>query len=240
MTSRPTAASWWAKGLLPGAIAVVLGVVGFVVVLDGVRERDDLASLDLPVLRALVAVRGPVLTATMRVISLVAGPTVLPFLVAVGALAWGLTRREWWRPVLLVAAMAGSTAIGLALKGLVARPRPPLSTMDVPGSETTASFPSGHTLGTATLLLVCGYLVIRARPTLARVVGWGIATVVGTGAVALSRLYLGYHYVTDVVAAVLLAVAVLGVVMLVDSRHLARMAAVRAGGPGPEPPPAPG
>lgn len=221
----------WALRLLPGLVAIILGAMAFVAVLDGVRENDDLATLDEPALRALVAVRGPALTATMRAISLVTGPTVLPFLVAIGAVVWGLRRREWWRPLLLVGAMIGSAALGLALKGLVARPRPPVGTMDVPGLETTASFPSGHTLGTATLLLVCGYLVIRNRPTRARVIGWAAASVLGTTAVAVSRLYLGYHFLTDVVAAMALAVAVLGVVMLIDARHVARLVAGASGGP---------
>ena len=82
--------------------------------------------------------------------------------------------------------------------------------MFVPGAETTASFPSGHTIGTATFLLVAGYLVCSRNPSVARIVAWGVATVVGTALVALSRLYLGYHFLTDVVAAVALAVVVLG------------------------------
>jgi undecaprenyl-diphosphatase len=88
--------------------------------------------------------------------------------------------------------------------------------MLVPGAETTASFPSGHTIGTATLLLVVGYLVCSRRPTAARLVTAAVVALVGTGLVALSRLYLGYHFLTDVVAAAALAVAVLGLVMLVD------------------------
>ena len=91
--------------------------------------------------------------------------------------------------------------------------------MHVPGAEHSASFPSGHTLGTATLLLVAGYLVCSRRRSVARLVGWGVATVVGTVLVAVSRLYLGYHFLTDVIAAIGLAVAVLGVVSIVDRIH---------------------
>lgn len=212
-----------ARGVWPGLLAIAVGVGGFAAMLDAVLEGDDLASLDEPVLAALVALRSPALTAAMRAISLVTGPSVLPFLVAAGALTWGVVRRERWRPLLLVGAMVASSALGLALKGLVGRPRPPLDTMDVPGLEATASFPSGHTLGTATLLLVAGYLVIRHRPTPPRAVGWSTAAVLGTALVALSRLYLGYHFLTDVVAAMSLAVGVLGVVMVVDARHIGRL-----------------
>jgi membrane-associated phospholipid phosphatase len=207
----------WA--VLPGVLLVVAGLVLFFGVLDAVREKDDLWDLDQPVLDWLVAHRTTGFTSSLAAITFVSGPTVLPIIVGVGCLVWGLVRREWWRPVLLAAAMVGSTLLGLGAKGLVGRARPPADTMYVPGAETTASFPSGHTLGTATLLLVAGYLVCSRHPSTARIVAWGVATVVGTALVALSRLYLGYHFLTDVVAAVGLAVVVLGVVSVVDRLH---------------------
>ncbi|KQY21388.1 phosphoesterase PA-phosphatase [Cellulomonas sp. Root485] len=207
----------WA--VLPGLVLVVAGLGVFFSVLDGVREKDDLWDLDQPVLDWLVAHRTAGWTSVLAAITFVTGPTVLPIVVGVACLVWGLVRREWWRPVLLAGAMIASTLISLAVKGLVARERPPEDTMFVPGAETTASFPSGHTIGTATLLLVAGYLVCSRSPSVARIVAWGVATVVGTALVALSRLYLGYHFLTDVVAAVALAVVVLGVVMVVDRLH---------------------
>ena len=208
-----------ARAVLPGLVLVLVGTAAFFGVLDQVRERDDLSSLDQPVLDWLVANRTDLWTSVLAAITFVSGPTVLPVVVAVGCLIWGLVRRQWWRPLLLAGAMVGSTVLGLAVKGLVGRPRPPSDTMYVPGAETTASFPSGHTLGTATLLLVAGYLVCSRNPTRGRIVGWALATVVGTAVVALSRLYLGYHFLTDVVAAVALAVVVLGVVVVVDRLH---------------------
>ena len=221
----------WA--VLPGLILTVLGLAAFFGVLDAVRERDDLSTLDEPVLAWLVAHRTDLWTTVLTAITFVTGPTVLPIAVAVGCVVWGLVRKEWWRPVLLAGAMLASTLLGLAVKGLVGRPRPPTETMYVPGAETTASFPSGHTLGTATLLLVAGYLVCSRHPTPGRIIAWGIATVVGTGVVALSRLYLGYHFLTDVVAAMALAVVVLGVVSIIDRRHTGRPSG--AGDPGPAP-----
>ena len=159
----------------------------------------------------------------LAAITFVSGPVVLPIVVGVGCLVWGRVRREWWRPLLLAGAMVASTLLGLTVKGLVDRPRPPSETMVVPGAEHTASFPSGHTLGTATLLLVTGYLVCSRRPTPGRIIAWGVATVVGTVLVALSRLYLGYHFLTDVVASVALAVVVLGVVSIIDRWHTRRV-----------------
>jgi len=209
--------------VLPGLVLVALGLLVFFAVLDGVREHDDLWQLDQPVLDWLVAHRTPAWTAVLAAITFVSGPVVLPIAVGVGCFLWGRVRQEWWRPLLLAGAMVAASLLGLTVKGLVDRPRPPSETMLIPGAEHTASFPSGHTLGTATLLLVAGYLVCSRDPTPGRIIAWGAATVVGTVLVALSRLYLGYHFLTDVVAAVGLAVAVLGVVSIIDRWHTGRV-----------------
>ena len=154
--------------------------------------------------------------AVFAAITLVSGPRILPALVLVACAVWIAVRREWWRPGIVVAAMVASTLLSLAIKDLVGRPRPPLATMDIPGAETTASFPSGHTMGTATLLLVIGYLAWSRDADRRNLVVGGAVAVVGTLAVGLSRLYLGYHFLTDVLAAVALAVAVLGFVVVAD------------------------
>ncbi|MDM7832601.1 phosphatase PAP2 family protein [Cellulomonas edaphi] len=205
--------------LLPGLVLTAAGLVLFGKMLDDVREGDDLAAVDQAVLDWLVAHRSPWLTSVLAAITFVSGPVVLPILVLLACVVWWWVRREWWRPSVLAAAMVGSTALGLLVKDLVNRPRPPAETMQVPGAEHTASFPSGHTLGTATLLLVAGYLVCSRRRSAAWTVAWVVAAVAGTALVAVSRLYLGYHFLTDVIASIGLAVAVLGIVSIVDRWH---------------------
>lgn len=205
--------------VLAGILLVVLGVGVFIGVLDAVREVDDIAALDEPVLRALTSVRSPVATAVLTAITTVAGPVVLPVVVLVGALVWALVGKARWQASLLAGAMVVSTAVSLTVKAVVARPRPPLGTMTVAGVQGTYSFPSGHTLGTATFLLVLGYLVWVRRPRLRSLVWWALGIAAGTLVVALSRLYLGYHFLTDVVASIALAVAVLGGVVVVDRRR---------------------
>lgn len=226
------------RAVLPGVLLVGLGLLVFGAMFDAVQEREDIALWDRPVLQLLVDARSDAATAVLAALTFVTGPTVLPIIVLVACVAWGLLRREWWRPLLLAGAMIGSTLLSLTVKGLVGRPRPPEETMYIPGSETTGSFPSGHTIGTATFLLVAGYLVASRRRTLRVVVGWLVAGVVGVAAVALSRLYLGYHFLTDVVAAAGLAVVVVGVVTVVDRIHVTRGLPPSEPEPGwsPEPP----
>lgn len=215
-----------------GLVLVVAGAVIFGAVLDAVAERDDLAEADQPVLEGLAAARSEPVTRVLTAVSLVTGPAVLPVIVLAAAVVWGLRARSWWQPVLLAGAMLGSTALSLTFKAVVARPRPPLDAMSVPGSESTYSFPSGHTVGTATFLLVAGYLLWIRRPRARSLAVWVGAAVLGIALVAGSRLYLGYHFVTDVVAGASVGLAVLGVVVVVDRRRAVRAARL-TGAPGP-------
>ena len=214
--------------MLVGLLLVMLGTAGFVGVLDSVQEADDLATLDQPVLEGLAAARSDVLTVIMTAITTVSGPTILPVLVLVGCLAWGYLGKQWWQAGILAAAMVASTVVSLTIKEWVARPRPPVGTMTVAGVETTYSFPSGHTIGTATLLLVVGYLAWIRRPAVRSLLLWLLLIVLGVLVVAMSRLYLGYHFVTDVAASVALALALLGAVVVIDRRRAVSAARVTA------------
>lgn len=199
-----------------GTVLVVLGVAGFLGVYDWVVEGEDLAAADQGILDALVGLRNAPATAVFLAITTISGPVVLPTLVAVGALVWGLREHEWRMAGLLVGAMLAATGLSVLIKVVVGRERPAEDLWVVPGAESSASFPSGHTIGAATFLLVLGYLAWVRRPTLRSAVRWLAGAVLGMGLVALSRMYLGYHFATDTLAAMALAVAVLGMVVLVD------------------------
>ncbi|MCV2396192.1 phosphatase PAP2 family protein [Actinotalea sp. M2MS4P-6] len=232
-THRPapaTVAGW------VGTAVMLVGLVAFVGIYDWVREGEDLAVLDQPLLDLLVSVRSPALTWLLTAITTVSGPVVLPILVASGGLVAGVRYGQWRSALLLVGAMATAAGVAMLIKVVTGRARPAEEFWVVPGAETSASFPSGHTVGAATFLLVLGYLAWVNHPTLATAVRWFLAAVLGIGLVAFSRLYLGYHWLTDTVAAMALAVAVLGAVVVVDRRRAAdafgRMLAGRRPGDG--------
>ena len=92
------------------------------------------------------------------------------------------------------AALAGSALLNLGAKRLWARERPGLWESIAP--EHSFSFPSGHAMGSATLATV---LVLLAWPTRWR---WPITMAAGifVALVGLSRLYLGVHYPSDILA----------------------------------------
>jgi len=218
---NPQSPLW--QWLLPSVALIVLGTAGFLLMLDAVLERDDFTHLDQPLLDRLVSARTPWLTAVLTVVTNIFGPIILPTVVGLGALAWAVRRKSWRDPGLLVGAIALSSGIAIAVKLVVERPRPAESLQVIPGLETSFSFPSGHTTGAATLILVWAYLLWRQHRGGRLLAAWIVGSAAIIGIVGLSRLYLGYHFLSDVVAGTCLGVVVLGVVIAV-SRWLDRRA----------------
>lgn len=200
------------RRVLAAAGITLLGVAAAIGLLDGVLERADLAAYDPAVSAAAVELRSPVVTGVARALTFFGSAAALvPLtLLLIGGL---LLRRRWPAAVVVLAGMSASLLLTIALKGLVGRDRPPA--VDVLGPESTGyAFPSGHTLNSTVFLgLVAGLLLMWLRPTWVRavaVVGCAV-TAVGVG---LSRVYLGYHWLTDVMAGWSIGLAVLGTILL--------------------------
>lgn len=204
------------RALAPGVLISVAGVIAFAGVLDQFLERDDLYVVDQPVLEFLADVRTPWLTTVLTWVTHAFGPVILPALIGLACVGWYVRTRHVRGPVLLAGAMALSTGIAVLVKLVVERPRPDESLQVVPGFETSFSFPSGHTTGAATLVMVVGYLAWRRRHGKRALAAWGGVTAVVILLVGGSRLYLGYHFVTDVIAGACLGLVTLGVVVAVS------------------------
>jgi undecaprenyl-diphosphatase len=120
--------------------------------------------------------------------------------------------RSWTPLVLTLIAAAGSLAMTVTGKELIGRARPPLH-LAVPPYEESPAFPSGHTLNSTVLIGLLVYLVLRrldsARARMI-VVGLGVGFVVAMG---LSRVFLGHHWLTDVMVGWSLGLAWLSVVI---------------------------
>lgn len=205
-----------AVALLLGLVVVVALAVGFTEVLDDVLEGDGIAGFDQPTTRWLAAHRDLWLTTVLRLVTDVGSPLFLAAVALPISLVAGW-RCGSWRPVVL--ALAAGVGIPLVLftaKALVGRTRPalPFALVDADGY----SFPSGHATGTAASMVVSAWMLARWLVPwwTGRVMVWAMAAGV-TFVVGFSRVYLGVHYVSDVLSGWLLGLAWAGTVMLVGS-----------------------
>jgi undecaprenyl-diphosphatase len=133
----------------------------------------------------------------VRDISSLGGIAILA-LVTVSAAVYLLMIKKWGQAAYLVATVGIGTALSNALKFGYARPRPDL----VPhGSYVfTGSFPSGHSMMSALVFLSVGMMLARAQKTPApRIFFLGLSVFL-TVLVGVSRVYLGVHWPSDVLA----------------------------------------
>ena len=181
--------------LFAGLAAVALAVLLSALVED-VTGREGVALLDRPVARFVAAHRTSVMTSGMNVVSTLGSPAGMAILaLAVGVLL-GLTSRSW-TPI----AIPGVTAVGVIgltvlFKESLNRARPPqsLATAAVHGH----GFPSGHAAAAAAVCATVAWLCgLRLHHLAARLGVWAGAAIV-TALVGISRVYLGVHWMSDV------------------------------------------
>lgn len=173
-----------------------IGVLGplvlFGALADEVWEREPM-PFDVPVLEAMRALHTPARDAFMTAVTKLGYAWgVVPVAVALPLV---LAARRRPRPALYAAvALAGTSLLNLGAKAFFGRDRPALWASIAP--ESTCSFPSGHAMGSMGLVVV---LCVLAWPTRARwaVVGLGAVFVLLVG---VSRVYLGVHYPSDILA----------------------------------------
>lgn len=167
-------------------------LVLFVQLADEVREQTYF-GYDVAILNAVHSQATPLRDTIMIVVSDLAGPELLGIggVAAAGAL-YAMRHRRW--AISLLAGVGGATAINMLLKVMFQRPRPLLWEPLV--HESSYSFPSGHAMVSMALAatLVSWLWYTRWRYV---AMAAGAAYVLTVG---LSRVYLGVHYPTDIIA----------------------------------------
>lgn len=205
------------RGVLVLILAVGL-VIAFVLsfavsrIYDAVEESNGLAGLDRPILNEAIRARSPILDALATGYTDIAGPIGMPIIAVVGILVLSWRRRSWTPLIMIAAGGLGSLAMTIAGKDIIGRVRPPLADA-VPPYEFSPSFPSGHTLNAVVVVGVITYLLLlRRRTTAARVVLL-VAAALFAVTIGASRVFLGHHWFTDVLAGWALGAAWLAVLI---------------------------
>lgn len=219
---------------LTATVLTAAGLALFLTVLIGVLTQSGFQHLDEPVNTYFMAQRSPGLTSFMIALAVIFGPTALPIIVLVVLIGWTLLARHAWRPILLGAGMITGLLLAQILAPLVRHPRPPVDLM-LFGADSTFSFPSGHVLGASDFLLILAFLIASRRQNKAlTILLFSIAAVAILAQMA-SRLYLGYHWISDTTASVALSLIILGVLMAVDTLRTVRVPGERVQGPQSQP-----
>jgi undecaprenyl-diphosphatase len=207
---------------LTASLAALAGAGwAFGTVLEDVLRRNGGELLDGPVQRYFVAEREPWLTTLMRVVTNLGNGAVLAALVVLAGLVWWARTRRW-RPLwLLASAYLGSWALSDLVKDLTHRPRPPAA--QAIGHWTGFAFPSGHATKAAAVYGMLAALLAAASSSWGRKVAYWTGALLVAGVVGLSRLYLGAHWLTDVLGGLALGGAWLFAVLIaartVDALH---------------------
>ncbi|HET9231720.1 MAG TPA: phosphatase PAP2 family protein [Vitreimonas sp.] len=119
-------------------------------------------------------------------------------LVTMLAAGFLLLQKKWIGALMLLVATLGGTAISEGLKVGFSRPRPDLVAHAV--DVTSMSFPSGHAMLSAVTYLTLGAMLARTQTQQrGRIYILGAAVLI-TLVIGLSRIYLGVHWPTDVLA----------------------------------------
>jgi undecaprenyl-diphosphatase len=184
------------------AARLVLGLAFFVLLGWGVGElwTSVVEVVELNAVRDVAAQRTAALTDVVRVITWTGSAFLLVPLALIACLAFA--RAGLRREALAVAlSLGGAMLISGGVKLLLSRPRPPVEHLQ---AVTGSSFPSGHTTQASAFWfsLVFAMPAAGASPKQTRVAA-SLALLIVL-AVATSRVYLGVHYPSDVIAGMLL------------------------------------
>jgi membrane-associated phospholipid phosphatase len=204
-----------------GSLAAV-GLVVFLAILTAVVQSDGITVIDKPIENALGAIRNPTLTVVMIGVAIAFGPVALPIIILITVVLWTIFAKHFWRPLLLAAGTLTGVIIVQFITHAVGRSRPPVALM-LFGPDLTYSFPSGHVLGASNFLLIGTYLIFSRRPgPRAPIVGFAIAIVLLL-LTAICRVYLGYHWPTDVLGSIALSLVIFGTIIAIDTRRTVKV-----------------
>lgn len=181
-----------------------LAVWAFAGLTQDVVGHDELALVDPLFENWVVAHRTAGVSSAMQIVTWLGSTAVIVPLMLVAVVGLVARRRDWRSAALLVAAVAGAAGLYNTVKPVVGQPRPP-ATLWI-GHFGGAAFPSGHATQGVAFYGMLALLLSTGRSLRARTLIWMSAAVIAL-AIGASRIYLGAHWLSDVLAGYALGTA---------------------------------
>jgi membrane protein DedA with SNARE-associated domain len=219
--------AWWARFVRllldprhPGSEALLMGFLVllacmwlFLGIVEDVVSQDPLVVADQGVFTFLQQLRTETVDRVMIGITQMGSVGVmLPLVVAITA--WLLLQRSWRTAGYWVATVAGAELMVQVLKYTLGRHRPLAMYQGVE----QFSFPSGHATVSAVVLSYLAFLLTRGQPARWRI-GVGATVAVYVALVGFSRLYLGAHWLSDVLGGFSFGLAAAALSAMVYTQH---------------------
>lgn len=208
-----------AAALVVAVVVLVVATALVIWIYGSITTNRGVAGVDRPLLDDLLALRTPALDATLTAITFTAGTIGMPLIALVSMTILAVRRRSWTPVVLIATTGVVSVLLTIVGKRFIERVRPPHSDA-VPPLELSESFPSGHTLNAVAIVGIVAYLVMLRRTTVRARVALGLGALVYVVVIAFTRVYLGHHWFTDVLAGFILGVAWLALVVTAHRFYL--------------------
>jgi membrane-associated phospholipid phosphatase len=189
-----------------GIVISLVFFVGFTRILQDVWFHEPLTRIDTRVVNLMPSIRTPLQTSFFRFVTMTAELASVALLVLLScAVLW--RKRQRLAAGLLVVALVIEEGGSFVLKHVVGRVRPAQALSLV--KEDSFSFPSGHVLRATVLFGLLSYLLYRSfKSSILRLIII-LGYIVSVALVAMSRVYLGVHYPSDVLASMLFGASLL-------------------------------
>jgi len=195
--------------VLGGAVLALVGSYFFIKVAVEVRDGST-QRFDDAVMHWIAAHQTPLFANAFRELTMLGTGIVVIVMTGISAIFLWCTRHRY-SAVLLLASTVGGVVLNSLLKMMFDRPRPQVFEWGT--HAMTSSFPSGHAMSSAIVYTTVAYLSARLQKR--RWARWltMIAALILVVLVAGSRVYLGVHYPSDILAGVLVGLAWAGFCM---------------------------
>jgi membrane-associated phospholipid phosphatase len=198
--SRLDPATATGLALTVALLAVVVAGVGIGVVVYMIRTNSGVVRIDQTIARWAAAHTGAASFRILQVLTALGSTPVIIVVALAGSFFGWWKRRDISIPLFFTLVVVGQFAASNLIKFAVERVRPDLGPL---GPLGTPSFPSGHSTAAAATYAALALVIGRDRSPRARAVLAGIAVGIAV-AVAGSRVFLGVHWFSDVVAGLVL------------------------------------